>query len=71
MVFALPPDIGQALPVVHRLLLPAPRAFLDEEAYAIFGRLHHASLEALRVTRPKAVGLPRNKRRYSSGRALC
>src|SRR4051812_8155148 len=32
-------------------------AFLEEGAYAVYGELHAGSLEALRVTRPKAVDL--------------
>ncbi len=35
VVLALPPHMGQALPVVHRLLLPPHGIFLDEGAYAI------------------------------------
>jgi hypothetical protein len=34
-------------------------AFPEGGSYAIFGRKHAGSLEALRVTRPEAVGLER------------
>src|SRR5262245_51649471 len=51
--------MGQALPFVHRLLLPAPRGHPEGGAYAFLTRMHAASLEALRVIRPEAVDLDR------------
>jgi hypothetical protein len=38
VVLALPPHMGLVLPFVHKLLLPAPRVFSDEGAYAIFSK---------------------------------
>ncbi len=38
VVLALPPHMGQALPVVHRLLIPPHGIFLEEGAYAISRR---------------------------------
>jgi putative transposase len=35
VVLAVPPHMGQALPVVHRLLLPAPRGLPGRGAYAV------------------------------------
>jgi hypothetical protein len=61
VVLAFPPHMGQALPVsIGSSFLPHG-AFLVEGAYAISRRVHHVSLEALRVARPEAVGLARTK----------
>jgi hypothetical protein len=64
VVLALPPHMGQALPFVPKLLLPAPRGLPGKRSYAIFRGLHAGSLEALRVTRPKAVDLERINRTH-------
>src|SRR5271170_7172738 len=45
MVLALPPHMGQALPVVHRLLLPAPRGLPGR------GSLCHVLKNAPRIAR--------------------
>src|SRR5512133_3246834 len=50
VVLAVPPHMGQVLPLVHRLpLLPEGEPMPSDEA------MHAGSLEALRVTRPEAV----------------
>ena len=62
-VLTVPTDMGQALPLVHKLLLLPRGAFPEGRAYAFSQRLHAGSLEALRVSRPEAVALAVNKQK--------
>ncbi len=57
MVLAVPPHMGQILPLMHRLPLLPERAFPEVEPMPFPTPMHAGSLEALRVTRPEAVGL--------------
>ena len=52
---AVPPHMGQVLPLVHRLPLLPERAFPEGEPMSFGNARHAGSLEALRVTRPEAV----------------
>lgn len=49
---AIPPDMGQDLPFVHGLLLPAPRGLPEGRAHGLSKEMHAGSLEALWLTRP-------------------
>ena len=51
VVLAVPPYMGQTLPIVHRLLLHAP---MDQGGVYTMD-LYHGTLKANRVTRPEAV----------------
>jgi hypothetical protein len=46
MILAFPSHMGQALPVVQRILLPAPAAFLEGEPMRPLTGLHAASLRS-------------------------
>src|SRR5512135_86169 len=50
VVLAVPPHMGQVLPLVHRLPLLPERAFPEGEPMSLGGAMHAGSLEALRVT---------------------
>src|SRR5947209_11872266 len=47
-----------------------PGAFPEGGAYPFHGGMHAASLEALRVTRPEAVGLGRTNPRISDSHVM-
>src|SRR3954451_16507349 len=55
VVLAVPPHMGQVLPLVHRLALQPVGAFPGGEPMPLAGAMHAGSLEALRVARPEAV----------------
>ena len=55
MVLAVPPHMGQVLPLVQRLPLLPERAVPEGEPLPLGGAMHAGSLEARRVTRPEAV----------------
>jgi len=55
VVLAVPPHMGQVLPLVHRLPLLPERASPEGEPMSFGDPMHAGSLEALRVTRPEAV----------------
>src|SRR6185312_14070659 len=61
VVLAVPPHMGQVLPLVHRLVLQPIGAFPEDEPMSLATAMHAGSLEALRVTRPEAVASWRNK----------
>src|SRR5512133_2366558 len=60
VVLAVPPHMGQVLPLVHRLPHQPERAFPEGEPMPLSGAMHAGSLEALRVTRPEAVASGRS-----------
>ncbi len=55
VVLAVPPHMGQVLPLVQRLPLLPEGAFPEGEPMPSDEAMHAGSLEALRVTRPEAV----------------
>ncbi len=55
VVLAVPPHMGQILPLVHRLALQPEGAFPGGEPMPFGDPMHAGALEALRVTRPEAV----------------
>jgi hypothetical protein len=69
VVLALPPHMGQSLPLVHKLFLPAPSGLPGRRSLCHFLEgMHAGSLEALRVARPEAVGLERTNLPINRGR---
>src|SRR5512142_2524610 len=61
VVLAVPPHMGQVLPLVHRLPLLPEGAFPEGEPMPSDEAMHAGSLEALRVTRPEAVASGRSE----------
>src|SRR3954453_23552738 len=55
VVLAVPPHMGQVLPLVHRLALQPMGPSPEDEPMSLATAMHAGSLEALRVTRPEAV----------------
>src|SRR3954463_15454710 len=55
VVLAVPPHMGQVLPLVHRLSLLPEGAFPEGEPMPFDNPRHAGSLEAPWVTRPEAV----------------